>query len=128
MKDKSKLVEEWVQKGKSDLKNAEVLLEEGGTIDAVCFHSQQAVEKYLKAFIVYNKLPTRKIHSLVALAKQAARKEPRLLDFTDDYKTLEAYYISSRYPPDTDIYTHEEGVKALQTAKDIVEFISGLIS
>lgn len=128
MRSNIKLAQEWARKGESDLKNAEVLLEEGGTVDAVCFHSQQAVEKYLKAFLVYHQFPIRKIHSLVVLAKQCAQKESRLLDFMNEYKTLEAYYIESRYPPETHIYTQEEGKEAYSLARQIVDFIKSLLS
>lgn len=122
-----KLAREWTIRADNDLKNAQILLEEGGTTDAVCFHSQQAVEKYLKAFLVFNKLPVQKIHSLVALAKQGATKEPRLLDFMENYKTLETYYIESRYPPDIQAYSKNEGNKAYHLAKEIVSFISSLL-
>lgn len=121
------LSQEWIKKAENDLQNAEILLKEGGTIDAVCFHSQQAVEKYLKAFLSFHQLPIRKIHSLVALAKQAAQKEPSLLDFMKEYKTLEAYYIESRYPPETRVYQHKEGEKAYHLANEIIESIKNLL-
>lgn len=63
MRNNIQLAKDWAQKGKNDLKNAKVLLQEGGTTDAVCFHSQQAVEKYLKAFLAFHGAPVRKIHS-----------------------------------------------------------------
>lgn len=123
MRNHHKLVQEWVAKAENDLRNAEVLLKEGGTVDAVCFHSQQAVEKYLKAFLAHHKLPVKKIHSLVALAKQGAQKEPRLLDFMGKYKILEAFYIESRYPPDSRVYTQDEGKEALDCVYEIINFI-----
>lgn len=67
MNNNLKLAKEWIQKGQDDLRNANVLLKEGGTIDAVCFHSQQAVEKFLKAFLVFHGLRIKRIHSLVTL-------------------------------------------------------------
>ena len=127
MNNNIKLAREWMQKGRDDLRNAEVLLKEGGTTDAVCFHSQQAIEKYLKAFLVFHGSPVRKIHSLVALAKEGAKKKPALLDFMDEYKTLEAYYIESRYPPDTHVYSENEGKIVYNLAKDIVGFIKKLL-
>ena len=123
MKNNIKLAREWAKKGEDDLTNAKVLLREGGTIDAVCFHCQQAVEKYLKAFLVYHKLPARKIHSLVALAKQGAGKNRKLVEFMENYKILEAYYIESRYPPDVRVYQQAEGKEALALAEEIIKFI-----
>jgi len=35
--------------------------------EAVGFHSQQAVEKYLKAFVVANELKFERVHNLVKL-------------------------------------------------------------
>lgn len=127
MNNNIKLTKEWVKKGRDDLRNAKVLLEEGGTTDAICFHSQQAVEKYLKAFLVFYDLPARKIHSLVALAKDGAKKEPGLLDFMEEYKTLEAYYIESRYPPDTRVYSADEGGTAYHLATKTAEFIKNFL-
>ena len=43
----------WLKKADSDLKNAELVLsaaDEHPPYDTVCFHCQQAVEKYLKHF------------------------------------------------------------------------------
>lgn len=45
---------EWVDKAENDLKNAAHTLTMGEKCptDTVCFHAQQCVEKYLKAFLV----------------------------------------------------------------------------
>jgi len=46
-----KITSEWINKAKKDLLVAQrEMREEEPVYDAVCFHSQQAVEKYLKAF------------------------------------------------------------------------------
>lgn len=127
MNDNIKLTKEWIKKAQDDLRNAEVLLKEGGTTDAICFHSQQAVEKYLKAFLVFHNLPVRKIHSLVSLAKECAKKKSGLLDFMKEYKTLEAYYIESRYPPDTLVYSENEGKTAYKIAVKVTGFINKLL-
>ena len=127
MSNKPTIVEEWIQKGENDLKNSKVLLQEGGTVDAICFHSQQAVEKYLKAILAFNYVPVRKIHSLVALAKQGAQKEPALLEHMKSYKILEAYYIESRYPPETRVYEQEEGETAYNLANEIISSIKHLL-
>jgi HEPN domain-containing protein len=68
------------------------------------------------------------MHSLVALAKQCAQKKSTFLDFMGEYKTLEAYYIESRYPPESRTYEHNEGEKAYSLAKEIIDFIKGLLS
>ncbi len=48
-----KLVKEWLQKADPDIRLAEFLLTENTPfLDAAAFHCQQAVEKYLKAFLI----------------------------------------------------------------------------
>ena len=44
---------EWLKKAETDLKVANILIREG-IYDYSLFHSQQAVEKYLKAFLTYH--------------------------------------------------------------------------
>jgi len=48
------VVQEWAAKAENDLKNAAHTLKLGRDCptDTVCFHAQQCVEKYLKAFLV----------------------------------------------------------------------------
>ncbi|UOF90379.1 HEPN domain-containing protein [Fodinisporobacter ferrooxydans] len=43
-------VKEWLRKANDDLKVAELILS-ADLFDTVCFHSQQAGEKYLKAIL-----------------------------------------------------------------------------
>lgn len=56
----------WCQKADNDLKNARHEIEhEDAALDTVCFHSQQTVEKYLKAFLVYHGMDIPRTHTLV---------------------------------------------------------------
>ena len=58
--------EEWVKKAEDDYRTA-IALDAADVPAVVCFHSQQCIEKYLKAALVKHKLPTRKTHDLVVL-------------------------------------------------------------
>lgn len=52
-------VRDWLMKAESDFKviEHELKLSEDEVVkDAVCFHCQQAIEKYLKAFLIYYKV------------------------------------------------------------------------
>lgn len=51
---KDQVVKEWIERGKHDLEVAKILLAEGEYPDMVLFHIHQAVEKYLKGFLIYN--------------------------------------------------------------------------
>jgi HEPN domain-containing protein len=69
MKEKADLVRGWLRKAYSDTMAVDGSLR-AGALDAACFHTQQAAEKYLKAFLVYAgvSLPfTRNLSKLVEL-------------------------------------------------------------
>ena len=55
------VVREWVLKAENDFTNAvhTLKLKEKCPTDTVCFHAQQAVEKYLKALLVFKNLDFR---------------------------------------------------------------------
>jgi HEPN domain-containing protein len=63
------IVAEWVEKAEGDFQTAEreMRSRKSPNYDAVCFHSQQCAEKYLKAFLVHFQIPFRPIHDLEAL-------------------------------------------------------------
>jgi len=118
-----KLALEWILKGQNDLETAEILLREKGPTDTLCFHCQQAVEKFLKAYAVFSGNRFEKIHDLWKLTKLAGKKDKRILEFEKELKNLNAYYIESRYPSDTASYTQTECKKALRDANEIAQYI-----
>ena len=65
MNGNAKLTKEWFKKAEHDLLNAEIVLNSGKNqlpLDTVCFHCQQAVEEYLKGFLVYHGVDFPKTH------------------------------------------------------------------
>ena len=70
------LVKKWTKKADEDFGYASLSLEEEFKyFPQICWHFQQAAEKYLKAYIVAFDLEFRKIHDLVALLKICQKKE-----------------------------------------------------
>ena len=66
----NELVREWIEKAEGDVRTAEreASVTEGPNWDAVCFHGQQAVEKYLKPLLQREDIPFSKTHDLAILA------------------------------------------------------------
>jgi HEPN domain-containing protein len=58
---------EWIAKAEADLATArrEADVIESANYDAVCFHSQQCAEKYLKAILVEKSVKFSRIHDLI---------------------------------------------------------------
>jgi len=91
---------DWVLYAKMDLKVARRELhvsedEEEILTPIICFHSQQAVEKALKGYLVKNSIDFEKIHNLETLRKLCTTidKEFEELDFGD----LNYYGVATRY-------------------------------
>ena len=50
---KKQVIKEWIVRGEQDLEVAKILLAEEKYSDVTLFHIHQAVEKYLKGFLIY---------------------------------------------------------------------------
>ncbi len=63
--------ERFLSKANNDLKIAlDELKTDEPVLDMVCFHLQQFVEKYLKAFLIRNTIPLTRTHSIPFLLSQ----------------------------------------------------------
>jgi len=58
---------EWVQKAEKDMFTAEreILVQNNPNYDAVCYHSQQAAEKMMKAVLIKSGKTPSKVHDLI---------------------------------------------------------------
>ena len=122
---KIEIVKEWLDHADEDFKFASVNLSEHDRFfSRICFHFQQAGEKYLKAFIVAHDLPFRKIHDLSHLLKICQKKDESFQDLIEEAEFLTDYYINTRYPVFWPIgETRKEAEKAKQSAKKIGDFV-----
>lgn len=66
--------------------------------DAVCFHAQQAAEKYLKAYIQESGTLFPRIHSLLELLAIISKNNASFLSIQADLNVMEGYAIQFRYP------------------------------
>jgi HEPN domain-containing protein len=116
----------WIRKANNDLKNAELVLaarDENCPCDTVCFHCQQAVEKYLKAFLVQHDIPFPRSHNLSDLVVKCLQVDNSFLSIHRDAEILTPYAVEMRYPDDSYIPSKEEAEEAYEIAcriRDIV--------
>ncbi len=82
---------EWVKKADLDLKTAVRLSTESEFRDVVCFHSQQAVEKYLKALLTRHQIEFPKTHIIRRLLILLETVAPSLADNLDDANWLSPF-------------------------------------
>jgi HEPN domain-containing protein len=94
-----KITQEWIAKAEEDYLVATRELEATPpALDAVCFHAQQCIEKYMKAILQENDIAFEKIHDLDILLQMVRSFIPALEDCRDDLIKLSAYAVDVRYP------------------------------
>jgi len=115
-------VKSWIEKAEHDLLSAQRLLEiEPMILDSACFHCQQAVEKLLKAFLIYNGLDIEKTHNIIFLLKQCANFDRVFV--TIDPLNINAYAVNGRYPDDNLMPEKEEAESYYQLALHIKSLV-----
>ena len=93
-------VRDWVQKAEIDSESARILSRKRKSklVDAVCFHSQQCAEKYLKALLVLHRISFPKTHDLVELLQLVLPVDPTLELLRPDIMQLNPFAVDFRYP------------------------------
>jgi HEPN domain-containing protein len=90
-------INNWLKKADNDLISAQRLLEiEPRILDTACFHCQQAVEKYLKAFLTFKGVSIERTHNIVFLLSKCADFNNVFINI--DPRNIDVYAVQSRYP------------------------------
>ena len=95
-------------------------------IEIVCFHSQQAVEKMLKCFLVFKEFDPPKIHDLRELLKMCIKFESGFDNFRRETDTLTDYAVLPRYPAELEL-DETDGETAIKYANKIMDYVSVLV-
>lgn len=66
--------------------------------EGVCFHAQQCLEKYLKAFLEETVRPIPRSHDLGTLFGMVADLVPDLAPFESDLNAMGPFAVAVRYP------------------------------
>jgi len=122
MKNKFDWIKEWINKGDKDLKVAETFLNDVNMGDVVCFHAQQAAEKYLKAYLNWLEIEYPKTHLLEKLIELASLKDKDILKLKEDSAKLSPFAIQGRYP-EFELPLQEDVLKAIEISKMIRRYV-----
>lgn len=126
------MVDLWLKKAGRDLRfsKAALTLEEQ-FYDEIVFHCQQSVEKSIKAFLTFHKIPFGKTHDIGELLISVAKVDSNLAKLLDSAKILSKYAVAIRYPDaqGLDIVIDSETVaKCLALAESVyIELSSHII-
>jgi len=117
---RKRLVGEWLDKAETDLQAAGVLLSCDPQLpNPSCFSSQQAAEKYLKAFLVHNQVDFPKTHDIQEILDLVEPINSGLAQSLGDVITLTQYAVEIRYPGDMPEPDSAEAATAFDLAKKV---------
>jgi HEPN domain-containing protein len=127
--DRKEELRQWFSIADSDLAAAEYLFHNMYPIpgEIVCFHCQQAVEKYLKGYLFLHEIEPPKVHDLILLVKMCFSLRENFSIVLPKCGFLNRFSVIHRYPNVIEI-TGDDVRTALQYAKDIKEFVVGEIN
>ena len=119
-----KQAQEWFERGRHDIETAQLLYDQRGHTDSIAYHIQQAVEKYLKGYLVLHGKKPPKIHELDTLLNHIAVFDDSFNDFLDLCEKASRYYIEDRYPPGPPVeYEHKEIKDDLDRARELISIV-----
>lgn len=122
------LVALWLKKGDDDFTVAARLFgEEDMPRSIVCFHCQQAVEKWLKALIIAQAGDPPKTHDLVLLSNLVVLDQDAHHVIKECALDFMEYAVELRYPGDYEP-TREDIVKAIQYCRAIFGIVHAQLS
>ena len=119
------LVQQWFNKAEADLVTVKILLKDPEhNTGIVCFHCQQAVEKYLKGYLSAKNIEFPKTHDLITLYDLCIKTD-KDFQLLDKYKltTLTYYSVENRYPDEQYTPTAQETEEFTLLAKQTKEFV-----
>jgi len=107
-KDQNDYLKTWLFRANEDIAVIEKLFESDpeSYASTICFHAQQAVEKFLKAFLVLHNIDFPKTHDLDYLLLECKKIDPE--NFNIDLGSLTDFGVSIRYPDDFYLPDKEE--------------------
>ncbi len=122
-REESRYPDDWLRIAEKDLARTERSLDDGDP-ELAGFCLQQAIEKFLKAFLLTKGWGLRRIHDLEALLDDAVLYDPALEQFRVTCQKITKYYVIERYPLAIGSELTEREVRAsLEAVRGLVERI-----
>lgn len=124
MRTRNELIKSWIDKAEKDLLTAQhESTFEDGVIENICFHSQQAVEKFIKAYLIYLEIPFSKTHEIGELITKCEIKDPQIQELKEEADQLTDYAVEVRYPDGWFEVLLEDSQQAIKIAEKIKKYV-----
>jgi len=122
-------IKAWIVKGDHDLGTAKITYYHiPEYLDTVTFHCQQAIEKYLKGYLIFQSTPFKFSHDLIYLLDLITEKDSEFRDYYDILAELQGYAVEIRYPNEMIFLSKEKVEGAIKIAKEIRDVITGKLN
>jgi HEPN domain-containing protein len=114
---KREFLRQWLEKAEGDWSLSHRLLSDPEPpTEAIAFHAQQAVEKYLKAFLTWHQVEFPKTHDIKRLLGLAGSCDQVLAESLSNAASLTAYAVEYRYPGEYPSVTADDAANAVMLA------------
>ena len=121
--------EEWLEKAHHDLLSAIALADSQHHLyDTAVYHTQQAAEKALKAFLVFNNQEVPHTHNVRVLLTRCCVFNASLNELAHQVILVAPYDTLYRYPGEILNPTEEQTANAILSAQIIIKTITPLLS
>lgn len=118
---------EWLARAQGDLALAHISLPTGGYYEDLCFHTQQAAEKSIKAVYLFHGLAFRYIHDLNVLLNGLLSQGVPVPNEVQECISLSIYAWNARYPGLDEPITKEELTEAVRKARIVVAWAEHML-
>lgn len=125
MSDQTDTARLWFIKADHDLKigRGELATENPAT-DAICFHMQQCVEKYLKGYLVFRGKEIERTHNISRILRECIEMDHSFSEMdTPAVNRLTLFATELRYPDDFYMPSIDETHEAIQQAEMVRLFV-----
>jgi HEPN domain-containing protein len=123
-------VKEWLQIADEDLHSAKILNKEPvrKPVEVICYLCAQAVEKYLKAFLIYHDIIPHKTHNLSALNQRCIELDVNFNSIQALCGYLTTFANDIRYPhkyavTDADANFAINAVEKIKNFKPVIDLL-----
>jgi len=127
-REENEYLKNWLFRANEDIFVIENLFKSDPELYAstICLHAQQAVEKFLKAFLVYHNVDFPRTHDVDYLLLECQKIDRE--DFDLDLGNLGDLGVSLRYPDDFYVPDKEETILYLDIAFKVKKLIDSKIN
>ncbi len=118
---------DWLQRAKSNLIRARQPKSEEVFWEDLCFDAQQAVEKALKALLLFRNIQFRFVYDIAELLTNLEQNGISVPENIRSAAELTNYAVTARYPSPMEPVSEDEYKDAFEIGKSVVSRVEGFL-